>query len=123
MAKPVRLVCSLAREMAFSRQACESRPRRLDFLGNVFTSRNKRSASGGGPLVVTRGDVHDGQMHRTSRAMAKTSDARFCRFPTHGYRGHDAPRGRRWFEHFRFHGPLEPWFDKTWRLSDIVPVD
>jgi hypothetical protein len=22
----------------------------------------------------------------------------------------------------RLYGPLEPWFDKTWRLPDIEPV-
>lgn len=31
-------------------------------------------------------------------------------------------RGKRWFTIFRLYGPLEPWFDKTWRLPDIVPV-
>lgn len=27
--------------------------------------------------------------------------------------------GRGWFPMFRFHGPLEPFFDKTWQLPDI----
>ncbi len=30
--------------------------------------------------------------------------------------------GRGWFAMFRLYGPLEPWFDKTWRLPDIEPV-
>ena len=27
--------------------------------------------------------------------------------------------GKGWFPIFRFYGPLEPLFDKTWKLSDI----
>lgn len=27
--------------------------------------------------------------------------------------------GKGWFAIFRLYGPLEPWFDKTWRLSEI----
>ena len=27
--------------------------------------------------------------------------------------------GKGWFPIFRFYGPLEPLYDKTWRLSDI----
>lgn len=30
--------------------------------------------------------------------------------------------GKGWFAMFRLYGPLEPWFDKTWRLPDIEPV-
>jgi hypothetical protein len=30
--------------------------------------------------------------------------------------------GKSWFAIFRLYGPLEPWFDKTWRLPDIEPV-
>ena len=30
--------------------------------------------------------------------------------------------GKAWFAMFRPYGPLEPWFDKTWRLPDIEPV-
>ena len=30
--------------------------------------------------------------------------------------------GKSWFVIFRLYGPLEPWFDKTWRLPDIEPV-
>ena len=30
--------------------------------------------------------------------------------------------GKAWFAMFRLYGPLEPWFDKTWRLPDIEPV-
>lgn len=28
--------------------------------------------------------------------------------------------GKGWFTMFRLYGPLEPWFDKTWRLPDIT---
>ena len=31
--------------------------------------------------------------------------------------------GRGWNVIFRLYGPLEPWFDKTWRLGEIEPVD
>ncbi|HVY80529.1 MAG TPA: hypothetical protein VG994_06055 [Steroidobacteraceae bacterium] len=27
--------------------------------------------------------------------------------------------GKSWFTIFRLYGPLQPWFDKTWRLPDI----
>ena len=27
-----------------------------------------------------------------------------------------------WNVIFRLYGPLEPWFDKTWRLGEIEPV-
>ncbi|NGP07466.1 DUF1254 domain-containing protein [Rhodococcus sp. 14C212] len=30
--------------------------------------------------------------------------------------------GKGWFAMFRLYGPLEPWFDKTWRLPDIEPI-
>ncbi len=30
--------------------------------------------------------------------------------------------GKGWFAMFRLYGPLEPWFDKTWRLPDITPL-
>ena len=30
--------------------------------------------------------------------------------------------GKGWFPIFRFYGPLEPLFDKTWKLSDIEEV-
>ena len=29
--------------------------------------------------------------------------------------------GRHWFSYFRFYGPLEPYFDRSWKLGDIVP--
>ena len=29
--------------------------------------------------------------------------------------------GKSWFAMFRLYGPLEPWFDKTWRLPDLEP--
>jgi hypothetical protein len=31
--------------------------------------------------------------------------------------------GRAWFAGFRFYGPLEPYFDKSWRLPDIEKVN
>jgi len=30
--------------------------------------------------------------------------------------------GKSWFTLFRLYGPLQPWFDKTWKLPDIEPV-
>ena len=30
--------------------------------------------------------------------------------------------GRHWFSYFRFYGPLEPYFDRNWKLGDITPV-
>jgi hypothetical protein len=30
--------------------------------------------------------------------------------------------GKSWFTIFRLYGPLQPWFDKSWRLPDIEPV-
>ena len=31
--------------------------------------------------------------------------------------------GKGWFATMRLYGPLEPWFDKTWRPGEIEPVD
>jgi hypothetical protein len=31
--------------------------------------------------------------------------------------------GRGWNAIFRLYGPLEPWFDKTWRLGEMEPVE
>ncbi len=31
--------------------------------------------------------------------------------------------GKSWFVLFRIYGPLEPWFDKSWQLNDIEPVE
>ena len=31
--------------------------------------------------------------------------------------------GKGWFVILRLYGPLEPWFDKTWRPGEIEPVD
>jgi len=31
--------------------------------------------------------------------------------------------GKGWFMILRLYGPLEPWFDKTWRLGEIGPVE
>jgi hypothetical protein len=28
--------------------------------------------------------------------------------------------GKHWFSYFRFYGPLEPYFDRSWKLGDIV---
>jgi hypothetical protein len=30
--------------------------------------------------------------------------------------------GKGWFILFRLYGPLQPWFDKTWKLPDIEEV-
>jgi hypothetical protein len=30
--------------------------------------------------------------------------------------------GKHWFSYFRFYGPLEPYFDRSWKLGDIVPA-
>jgi len=30
--------------------------------------------------------------------------------------------GKSWFPLFRLYGPLQPWFDQTWRLSEFQPV-
>jgi hypothetical protein len=30
--------------------------------------------------------------------------------------------GRHWFSYFRFYGPLEPYFDRSWKLGDITPA-
>ncbi len=31
--------------------------------------------------------------------------------------------GKSWFQLFRIYGPLEPWFDQTWRLNEFEPLD
>ena len=31
--------------------------------------------------------------------------------------------GRHWFSYFRFYGPLQPYFDRSWKLGDIVAAD
>jgi hypothetical protein len=30
--------------------------------------------------------------------------------------------GKGWFILFRFYGPLEPFFDKTWKPEDVVQM-
>lgn len=30
--------------------------------------------------------------------------------------------GKSWFAMLRLYGPLAPWFDKTWRPSEIEPL-
>jgi hypothetical protein len=30
--------------------------------------------------------------------------------------------GRHWFSYFRFYGPLEPYFDRSWKLGDVTPL-
>lgn len=30
--------------------------------------------------------------------------------------------GKGWFAYFRFYGPTEPYFAKTWQLNDITPI-
>ncbi len=31
--------------------------------------------------------------------------------------------GKSWFQLFRIYGPLQPWFDQTWRLNEFEPVN
>jgi uncharacterized protein DUF1214 len=31
--------------------------------------------------------------------------------------------GKSWFQLFRIYGPLQPWFDQTWRLNEFEPID
>ena len=31
--------------------------------------------------------------------------------------------GRSWFQLFRLYGPLQPWFDQTWKLNEFEPID
>jgi hypothetical protein len=31
--------------------------------------------------------------------------------------------GKSWFQLFRLYGPLQPWFDQTWRLNEFEPLD
>jgi hypothetical protein len=42
--------------------------------------------------------------------------------PTSAHNRIQTVPGKSWFAIFRLYGPLEPWFDKTWRLPDIEPV-
>ena len=30
--------------------------------------------------------------------------------------------GKSWFQLFRLYGPLEPWFDQTWKLNEFEPI-
>jgi hypothetical protein len=30
--------------------------------------------------------------------------------------------GKSWFQLFRLYGPLQPWFDQTWRLNEFEPI-
>jgi hypothetical protein len=30
--------------------------------------------------------------------------------------------GQHWFSYFRLYGPLEPYFDRSWKLGDITPT-
>jgi len=30
--------------------------------------------------------------------------------------------GRHWFSYFRLYGPLEPYFDRSWKLGDVMPA-
>jgi len=31
--------------------------------------------------------------------------------------------GKSWFQLFRLDGPLQPWFDQTWKLNEFEPLD
>jgi hypothetical protein len=32
--------------------------------------------------------------------------------------GHQLP-GKSWFQLFRLYGPMQPWFDQTWKLNEF----
>ena len=40
----------------------------------------------------------------------------------HGSTGSRPCRGKGFFTLFRLYGPLEPWFDKSWKIGDFEPV-
>lgn len=31
--------------------------------------------------------------------------------------------GKSWFQLFRLYGPLQPWFDQTWKLNEFEPLN
>jgi hypothetical protein len=31
--------------------------------------------------------------------------------------------GKSWFQLFPLYGPLQPWFDQTWKLNEFEPLD
>jgi hypothetical protein len=31
--------------------------------------------------------------------------------------------GKSWFQLFRLYGPMQPWFDQTWKLNEFEPID
>src|SRR5919112_3774995 len=35
----------------------------------------------------------------------------------------EAPPGKSWFPIIRLYGPLEPWFDQSWKLGEFEPQD
>ena len=50
--------------------------------------------------------------------------APFCPgYPALGRAGGPAIPGSGFFLYFRFYGPLEPYFDKTWKPGDVEPVE
>jgi hypothetical protein len=52
-------------------------------------------------------------------------DLYFATTPPNGFEKNWIPTvpGKAWFGVFRFYGPLEPYFDKSWRLPDIEKVN
>ena len=42
--------------------------------------------------------------------------------PPAGRRTGSRPSPANWFSYFRLYGPLEPYFDRTWKLADITPT-
>lgn len=36
---------------------------------------------------------------------------------------HETEPGKSWNVILRLYGPLEPWFDRTWRPGDIEPLE
>ena len=41
----------------------------------------------------------------------------------HGSNWVETIPGKAWFQLFRLYGPLQPWFDQTWRLNEFEPLD
>ncbi len=54
-----------------------------------------------------------------------SADVWFGPEPVPGHEGNwiQTVPGKGWFAFLRLYGPLEPWFDKTWRPGEIEPLD
>jgi hypothetical protein len=51
-------------------------------------------------------------------SLAALRPRRTCRYGVE--LGRDLP-GKSWFQLFRPYGPLQPWFDQTWKLNEFEP--